>query len=83
MPLRFFITIILLVIVLLMQSCIRTENKSNNDTELLNKIDSLRSELKELKTLRQKDSVITDTIIKLVQPIITPKTLSTKKDTIK
>lgn len=75
---RFFILILLAT---LLQSCVPHENKSNADAELLNKIDSLRSELKELKQLQQKDSIITDTIIKLVQPAFPPKKILKQKDT--
>lgn len=76
---RFFILILLAA---LLQSCVPRENKSNANVELLNKIDSLRSELKELKNLQQKDSIITDTIIKLVQPTNEPqKIVKQKKDT--
>lgn len=75
---RFFILILL---VTLLQSCVPRDNKSNADEELLNKIDSLRSELKELKNLQQKDSMITDTIKKQLQPGIAPQKILKQKET--
>ncbi|MCC6583366.1 MAG: hypothetical protein IT271_06665 [Chitinophagales bacterium] len=75
---RFFILILLAA---LLQNCVPRENKSNANEELLNKIDSLQSELKELKNLQQKDSIITDTIIKQVQPTIAPQKILKQKET--
>ncbi|MFN8282584.1 MAG: hypothetical protein U0U67_05180 [Chitinophagales bacterium] len=76
--------IIIVIIFITSQSCIRTEDKSDSNTELLSKIDSLRNELKALKNVEKKDSIIFkqhDSIVIIKQE--KPKTIPvSKKDSI-